>query len=85
MTSAFTGETWGGSIVNLYVINTAGVRQLCHDRVDGSGFYHCGYEGQHLQILTQNTYDPSFTICQVGIYIESNLLAATPSPVTGTS
>ena len=67
MASAFTGETWPGTIVSLYVVSSAGVRQKCIDYVDGSGFYHCGYDGQHLQIYAQ-VASAKFTLCQVGIY-----------------
>ena len=84
MVSAFSGETWPGQTVSLYVMSTNGIRQKCIDYVDGSGFYHCGYDGQHLQIYAQ-VASARFTLCQVGIYQESNLLAANPSPVTATS
>ena len=47
----------------------------CKNKVNGSGFYHCGANGQILILSMEGEYK-SFTICEVAIYSEYNIISA---------
>ena len=51
--------------------------QKCQDEVEGSGFYHCGYYGRYLKFV-QYAEVSSFTICEVSVYTEYNLMQLNP-------
>ena len=51
--------------------------QRCHDTLDGSGFYHCGYYGRYLRFVKYED-EASFTICEVSIYSETNFMNLNP-------
>ena len=46
----------------------------CMDKVDGSGFYHCGAIGEYLTLWKEGLNE-SFTICEVFVYEETNIIS----------